>query len=191
MSALATGSSAVRGLCLLATAATLALVSGCGSTTTVTETTTVTRTVTASGTEPSGLGPPRERVEFGHIRSLKRAGDRYVMRFDPALLLSGVTANTAAAGDGAVAPGEPVPNDNYVVDESSRAYTYLVANDVKVTLLVRSSPEKWGPTRVTLAQLVKIIDGTSDLTLFEPLDTGVWITIDVDTVRSIYHQYKP
>ena len=31
----------------------------------------------------------------------------------------------------------------------------------------------------------------SDLDLFEPLDTGVWITIDVDTVRSIYQQYRP
>jgi hypothetical protein len=39
--------------------------------------------------------------------------------------------------------------------------------------------------------LVKVLDGTSDLDLFEPLDTGVWITIDVDTVRSVYQQYHP
>ncbi len=113
------------------------------------------------------------------------------MRFDPALSLSGETANVAAAEDGVVAAGEPVPNDNYVVDESRRAYTYLVADDVKVTLLVRTSSEKWGPTPVTLAQLEQILDGTSDLHLFEPLDTGVWITIDIDTVRGVYQQYKP
>jgi hypothetical protein len=38
---------------------------------------------------------------------------------------------------------------------------------------------------------VKILDGTSDRELFEPLETGVWITIDIDTVRSVYQQYKP
>jgi hypothetical protein len=171
------------------TLALAAIVSGCGSTTTVTETVTETRTV--SGTEPTGLTPPKSRVEFGQIRSLTRTGDRYEMRFDPALILSGEAANKAAAEDGAVEPGEPVPNDNYVVDETPRAYTYLVADDVKVTVLVRTSPEKWGPTRVALADLAKILDGTTELDLFEPLATGVWITIDVDTVRSVYQQYRP
>ena len=178
-------------LALLAGVAVAVVVSGCGSTKTVTETTTVTQTTTVSNTEPTGLGPPRLRVEFGHIKSLTRVGAHYEMRFDPALILSGETANKAAAEDGAVEPGEPVPNDNYVVDESPRAYTYLLADDVRVTVLVRTSPEKWGPTRVKLADLRKILDGTSELDLFEPLDTGVWITIDVDTVRSVYQQYRP
>lgn len=152
----------------------------------------MTDTVTVSSGEPSGLGAPRQRVEFGHIKSLTRIGDRYTLRFDPALIFSGETANKAAAEDGVVEPGEPVPNDNYTVDESHRAYTYLVAKDVKVTLLVRSSPEKWGPTPVKLADLAKILDGGStDVDLFEPLDTGVWITIDIDTVRAVYQQYKP
>ncbi len=178
-------------LALVAGVAVAVVIAGCGSTTTVTETTTVTQTVTVPATEPAGLGPPRERVEFGHIRSLTRSGDRTEMRFDPALTLGGETANMAAAEDGVVEPGEPVPNDYYTVDESPRAYTYLVADDVKVTVLVRTSPEKWGPTPVALADLAKILDETSDLDLFEPLDTGVWITIDVDTVRSVYQQYKP
>jgi hypothetical protein len=167
-------------------------VSGCGSTKTVTETTTVTRTTTVSASQPAGLRAPGERVEFGHIRSLVRKDGHTVMRFDPALLLSGETANAAAAEDGAVEPGEPVPNDNYVVDESHRAYTYLVADDVQVTLLVRSSSEKWGPTRVSLDDLIGIVGGgASGVELFEPLDTGVWITIRIDTVRAVYQQYKP
>jgi hypothetical protein len=182
---------AVRGVGLLAAAVALVVASGCGSTKTVTETTTVTKTVTVSNTEPGGLGGPRVRVEFGHVRSLVRTGGRYELRFDPALLLSGEAANAAAAEDGVVEPGEPVPNDNYTVDESPRAYTYLVADDAKVTLLVRTSPEKWGPTPVTVADLAKILDGKSDIDLFEPVDTGVWITVDVDTVRGVYQQYKP
>src|SRR6476659_5825625 len=73
--------------------------------------------------------------EFGHINSLKRDGDGYRLRFDPAWFTSGVTANEAAAEDGAVEPGEPVPNDNYVVDESHRLLTYLVPADAHVTVL--------------------------------------------------------
>jgi hypothetical protein len=175
----------VRGCGLGVGIVALAFVAGCGSTKTVTE------TITVSGTAPNGLGPPRTRVEFGHIKSLARRGDRTVMRFDPALLLSGETANEAAAEDGAVEPGEAVPNDNYTVDESHRLYTYLVAPDAKVTVLIRTSPEKWGPTPISVAELQKLVAGTSGLDLFEPLDSGVWITIDIDTVRAVYQQYKP
>jgi hypothetical protein len=42
-----------------------------------------------------------------------------------------------------------------------------------------------------VAELQKLVAGTSGLDLFEPLDSGVWITIDIDTVRAVYQQYKP
>jgi hypothetical protein len=41
---------------------------------------------------------------------------------DPAWFLSGVTANVAAAEDGVVTAGQPVPNDNHVVNESHRPF---------------------------------------------------------------------
>ena len=114
---------------------------GCGSTRTVTETTTVTTTATATetttATSPSGLGPPAESVQFGHIQSLTRKGDHFEMRFDPAWFLSGETANIAAAEDGAVEAGQPVPNDNYVVEEGHRLLTYLVPDDAHVTVLTK------------------------------------------------------
>ena len=130
---------------------------GCGSTTTVANT--VTETTTVSAAEPTDLAAPQQRVEFGTIRSLKRVGDRYEMSFDPALMLMGETANRAAQEDGVVGSGEPVPNDNYVVDESKRAYIYFVADDARVTLLVRTSPENWAPTRESLAELAKVVAG--------------------------------
>ena len=175
---------------LLAGFAVAVVVSGCGSTKTVTETTTVTKTTTVSAAEPTGLAAPGVRVEFGHVRSLSRKSGRWVMRFDPALMLSGVAANTAAAGDGAVAPGEAVPNDNYVVDESHRQYTYLVADDARITVLTRGG-DRLVFTPLTVAGLAEEVAGTSDLELFEPLDTGVWITIHVDSVRAVHQQYKP
>ena len=175
---------------LLAGVAVAVVVSGCGSTKTVTETTTVTKTTTVSATEPTGLAAPGVRVEYGHIESLTRKSGRWVMRFDPALMLSGVTANTAAAEDGVVAPGEPVPNDNYVVDESHRLYTYLVADDARITVLTRGG-DQLQFTPLTVVGLAAIVDGTSDLEQFEPLDTGVRITIRVDTVRAVHQQYRP
>jgi hypothetical protein len=72
----------------------------------------VTETVTVPGTAKTGLGPPREQVQFGHIDSLSRKGDHFELRFDPALFLSGEAASRAAAEDGVVEPGQPVPNDH-------------------------------------------------------------------------------
>ena len=174
---------------LLATVPASIALTGCGSTTTVTNT--VTETTTVSTGEPTDLAAPRQRVEFGTIRSLKRVGDRFEMRFDPAFMLMGETANRAAQEDGVVGSGEPVPNDNYVVNESKRTYTYFVADDARVTLLVRTTPERWAPTKESVSELVNVVAGTSALDLFEPLDSGTWITVDVDTVRAIYQQYVP
>ena len=42
------------------------------------------------------------------------------MADDPARFLSGVTANTAAAEDAVVMPGEACQNDDYTVDEGHR-----------------------------------------------------------------------
>jgi hypothetical protein len=129
---------------------------------------------------------------FGHIRSLTRMGDRYELRFDPAWFTSGITANTAAAEDGVVEPGEPVPNDNYRVEEGHRLLTYLVPDDAHVTVLTRrGDPAQLGATPITVSELAQIVQGKSRIQLFEPLDTGVWITVKVDAVRAIDQQYRP
>jgi hypothetical protein len=165
---------------------------GLTNTETKTETTTETKTVTAAAPEGSGLGPSEENVLFGHIDSLTRKGGHYELRFDPAWFLSGETANAAAAEDGAVEPGEPVPNDNYVVEEGHRLLTYLVPDDAKVSVLTRGGdPAQLGATPITVAELARVVQGTSGLDLFEPLETGVWITVGVDTVHAIAQQYRP
>lgn len=158
---------------------------GCGTTKTV------TKTVTVSATAKSGVGPPSELVEFGHIKSLKHKGNGFVMRFDPAWFLSGVTANTAAAEDGAVAPGEPVPNDNYRLEEGHRLLTYLVPAKARVTVLTRHGQGSLGETPIAVAELFRIVNGGKHRPLFEPLETGVWIRYHIDTVRSIDQQYQP
>lgn len=158
------------------------LAAGCGETKTVTET--VTTTVTTEAT--SGVGAPRERVEFGYIKSLKPKGNAFELRFDPAWFLSGETANAAAAEDGAVEPGQPVPNDNYVVDEGHRLLTYIVPADARVSVLTES-PEG---TPVSVEELAQIVAGNHK-PLWEPITTGFWLRADIDTVSSLDQQYHP
>jgi hypothetical protein len=160
---------------------------GCGSTKTATKTVTV-----AGPAVKGGLGAPRQTVQFGYVKSLVRKDDRYVLRFDPAWFVSGITANTAAAQDGAVEPGQPVPNDNYVVNEDRRLFTYTVPSDARATVLTQhGNPGQLGATRITIPELAQIVLGKSHLKLFEPIDTGFWITIRIDTVRSLDQQYHP
>jgi hypothetical protein len=148
--------------------------------------------VTVGNTGTNAAEAPRELVEFGHIASLTRQGDGFKMLFDPSWFLSGVTANAAAEEDGTIEPGQPVPNDNYVVDEGDRLLTYLVPADAHVTVLTTSGdPAQFGASPITVAELAQIVEGTSQLELFEPLESGVWITIDGDTVTAISQQYRP
>ena len=165
---------------------------------TVTETTTVTASSSTQPTETvtvskpkvvvAKIGPeaPTRRVEFGHIQSLERSEGHYVLRFDPAEHLTGVTASDAAEED---TGSSDVPNDYYVVDEGHRLFTYKVPADAHVTVLA----EGVEGTPITVAQLAKIVKGGEPLghPLFEPLQTGVWILIEIDTVRSIDQQYVP
>jgi hypothetical protein len=152
------------------------LLAGCGE----------TKTVTVSVPAKTGVGAPRELVEFGYIKSLTAKGEGYELRFDPAWFLMGETANQAAAEDGKVAPGEPVPNDNYRLDEGHRLLTYRVPGNARVTVL-KTSPNS---EPITVAELARIVnDGKPKL--WEPIATGFWIRVRIDTVRALDQQYLP
>jgi hypothetical protein len=169
----------VRALCC---SLLLALVAGCGGTKTMT----VTRTVTVDNTAKEGVGPPTETVLFGYLKSLTKKGSSYELRFDPALFLGGETANVAAAEDGAVEPGEPVPNDYYVVDEGHRLLTYRVPADAKLTVVAL------GPKNipVTVEALAKMVAG-DQAAPWLPIASGFWLRARIDTVRSLDQQYRP
>ncbi len=107
-------------------------------------------------------------------------------------MTSGITANTAAAEDGAVEPGDPVPNDNYIVDESDRELTYRVRPGAHVTVLVNNQSGNLS-TPITVDELAEIVatGQSSKRTLFEPLDSGIWIRYRIDTVCALDQQYRP
>jgi hypothetical protein len=156
------------------------LVAACGGTRTL------VRTVTVEAQAKTGPGAPAELAQFGYLRSLTRKGAVYELRFDPAWLLSGVTASRAKRED---TGSSEVPNDYYLVNEGRRELTYLVPRAARVTVLSRSP----NGTRITVAQLAQLVRGRNPLRrpLFEPISTGFWIVVHNDTVRSLDQQYFP
>lgn len=118
--------------------------------------------------------PAGQQSLYGHISSLTRKGDHYVLRFDPAWLLSGVTASRAALED--TGSGD-VPNDTYTRDETHKLLTFLVPVSTHVTVLTHATCS----TRTTVAKLAKSATPRRRF----------WIRVRIDTVRSVDEQYHP
>lgn len=171
----------MRCLCLTLVALALA---GCGSTT--------TRTVTDVRTVPQKVGGNADRQLFGHVESITPATGGYLLRFDPSWLVTGITANVAAAQDDGrqckPSACQPVPNDVYEIDESHRLLTFRLPAATRGTVLVGGGLKM---KRIDAAELARIVAGTSRLELFEPLLSGVWIRVHSDTVQTFAQQYRP
>jgi hypothetical protein len=160
---------------------------GCGGTRTV------TRTVTVDRTAKTGIGPPREVVFYGHIKSLRRDGRRFELRFDPAWFLSGSAAEHAAVEDKVLQPGEPVPNDNYTVEEGHRLLTFVVFPNAHVSVLTKGLQS----TAIPVAELAEILAGKNPQhrALFDPSNhSAFWIRVGEkypNPVIALDQQYHP
>jgi hypothetical protein len=97
-----------------------------------------------------------------------------VLRFDPAWLLSGVTASRAALADTGSAD---VPNDTYTRDETHKLLTFLVPEGAQATVLTHATCS----TKTTVAKLAK---STTPRRRF-------WIRVRNGTVQSVDEQYHP
>ncbi len=131
-----------------------------------------------------------ELVYYGHIRSIARKGSRFEVRFDPAWLLEGATAERAAVADKVVPPGQPVPNDNYTRDESHETVVFFAAPSARGTLLTKGL----GTVTVPIGELAEVVRGRNPK--HRPLfslgtASGFWLRVRVDKVRSFDQQYHP
>jgi len=132
--------------------------------------------------------PAGQMVLYGHVKKLAKSGGHYVMRFDPAMFTSGITASVAHKED---TGSSEVPNDNYTVEESHRLYTYLLPANARVTVLTNHGTAGISATVIPAAELYRIVNGGPHRKLFEPLDSGVWIRVRIDTVKELDQQYQP
>ena len=136
--------------------------------------------------------PPRSIVQYGYVRSLVPSGGGYRMRFDPALWLSGETANRAAAEDGAIPQGEPVPNDYYIRNEGRKQLTYTVPTNARVTVVTNETNGTLGSTKITVSELAAIVKGRNPKKrkLYGP-GLGFWVRVVGDRATSLDQQYQP
>lgn len=141
---------------------------------------------------PSAKTPPRVVVQYAHVKSLRRTGGRFVMRVDPALWLSGVTAYHAAVEDRAIAPGDAVPNDYYIRDSDHRLLSYRVPSNARVTVLTRGGSGPLPTTTISVAEFAQIVQGKNPKhrRLLEP-KAGFWLRVAIDNVFSLDQQYQP
>jgi hypothetical protein len=167
-------------------AAALVLVSascggGAGAGTSNTPDPTLSATTTAA---PAG-------EHFGYIRSVSAAGPATTLAFDEAEFLTGKEAQQAAEKDGAVEPGEAVPNDYYIRNPDKATKTYPIANDARITakrcsLCRKGQPGELGPF---LASFMK-----GRQTYAQPYRGKYalyWLTIEDRRVVAIDEQYVP
>ena len=198
-------------VCLFALLAGLVLAvagvaAGCGTkTVTKTVATTVTKTATVTSTSTSQAtpllsvqlppaAPAGQMVLYGHIKSLARKSGRFEMRFDPAWWLTGVAAEGAAVEDGAISPGDSVPNDYYIVDEGHRLLTYVVAAKAPVTIVTAGA----GHARISVSELAQLFSGKNPghraLMGGGVRGFGFWIRVGdkyPNPVLSLDQQYQP
>jgi hypothetical protein len=160
---------------------------GCGSTRTA------ARTVTVTVPPTKGLGAPREVAFYGHIKSMARKGSHFEVRFDPAWLLFGVTADRAAVEAGALQPGGHVANDSYTVEGGHQLLTFVVLSTAHVTVLTKGLR----PTAIPVSELAQLIAGKNPRhrLLFDPSNSsGFWIRVGnkyPNPAVSLDQQYHP
>jgi hypothetical protein len=178
----------------VALVAVLAL-AGCGAGRTTTTTVTSTRTVTVQ--QPSGspaLGAQDTRY-YGQIVSItSTASRRYLLVLKPESFLVGVTANVANAQQQGTecaplsCPG--VEDDHLVVPAGTRPLTFVLPLTTTGTVLTRGGGS-FQDTKISAEQLSALLSGAKTPKLVEPLDSGVWLAVDVDKVTSFAQQFQP
>ncbi len=143
----------------------------------------------APGSSSAATAKPRQNVVYGHIKSLKRNGHNFELRFDPAWWLTGVTAQRAKRED--TGSGD-VTNDYYIVEEGHRLLTYVVPATGHVAVLTRGAQ---GTTTISVAELAQIVRGKNPRhrQLLER-KAGFWIRIGnkyPSPALALDQQYQP
>jgi hypothetical protein len=68
--------------------------------------------------------------------------------------------------------------------------TYLVPWSAHATVLTNNG-QGISSTPISISERARMVNGGKHRKLFEPLDSGVWTRVRIDTVRSLDQQYRP
>ena len=173
--------------------ASLAL-SGCAVGSTKTTTVTVTVTTIPKAPKFGALSQTENARYFGTPVSVTRAGSRYLLVVKPQFFLVGVTANVAFAEQQGTACAPlacpAVEDDRWVLPAGGTTLTFVVPATTKGTVITLAHKQMENTT-VTAAQLAALVGGAKRPKLIEPLDSGLWLTVDVDKVTSFAQQFQP
>jgi len=147
----------------------------------------------AAGCGGGDSGPLTDGRYFGYVRSLDASSKPATMELDFAEFLSGEEANVAAAEDGVIAQGEPVPNDYYIRNEDKAVITIAVANDVRVThIQCPDSCTDGIPGEFdAFATSFDDIGEKSLMDEYRGAQSQYWITVSDGEIVAIDEQYLP
>ena len=160
----------------------------------------MTKTVTVESTQTTtNPSPPLAQTDntkfFGTPISLtKLDANRYLLVLKPEFFLVGVTANVVFAQQQGTAcaplscPG--VDDDRLVLPAGHQQLSFVLPATTTGTVLTLSG-EKMHTTTISSAQLAALVGGAKKPHLIEPLDSGLWLTIDIDTIKSFAQQFQP
>jgi hypothetical protein len=168
---------------------------GCASGKTVTTTVTSTKTVTVQQPPQSPALGVQNTSYFGQITSITKADSkRYLLVLKPEFFLVGVTGNVVGAQQQGKqcaplsCPG--VEDDHLVVPAGTQSLTFVLPATTTGTVLTSGGGSAVG-TKVTAAQLAALVGGAKTPKLVEPLESGVWLAVNVDKVTSFAQQFQP
>jgi hypothetical protein len=171
------------------------VLAGCGAGKTVTTTLTSTKTVPVQQPPQSSALGVQDTRYFGQIVSITQADSkRYLLVLRPEFFLVGVTANVVGAQQQGTqcaplsCPG--VEDDHLVVPAGTQKLTFVLPVTTTGTVLTSGGGNSPG-TKVSAAQLAALVTGAKTPKLLEPLESGVWLAVDVDTITSFAQQFQP
>lgn len=133
-------------------------------------------------------------IPDGEMFGFVTAVDAASVTFDPARMLSGQEAREAATADGAIGPGQDVPNDFYIDNPDADLLGLPVADDLQPTVLTFDSGGDITETDITLSELAVAFTGDYPGVAIYGLVAGEFpmtVVVDEGTVVEMTQVYLP